>query len=287
MSKLIVFCFDGTGDDETRSETDAVTNVVKVAELLVSDDTTQQVFYAKGIATGESDIKNRVQYITGGGLGDIRDHAVEKLEGVYQPGDEVAVFGFSRGAATARGFVNVLGDAKKTDPVVPVRFLGVWDSVKFSVSISLEQSIPHNIAYTCHLVAVDEQREPFTPTLIDSGGDALEVWFPGDHSDVGGGHLDSALSDIALKFMIKRAIEHGVAFRPGWDGDLPADDAYSGVVHKTDKALMTGPREIRAQRGASVPKLHASVIAKMEHEASYRPSNVVALASSYEIVGTG
>ena len=37
MSKLIIFCFDGTGDDETRSETDDVTDVVKISVLLLTN----------------------------------------------------------------------------------------------------------------------------------------------------------------------------------------------------------------------------------------------------------
>jgi hypothetical protein len=35
--------------------------------------------------------------------------------------------------------------------------------------------------------------------------DVQEVWFPGDHSDVGGGHRETALADVSLHWMINEA----------------------------------------------------------------------------------
>jgi len=51
-------------------------------------------------------------------------------------------------------------------------------------------------------------RGPFAPTLwsnlaeVGAGRTAKQIWFPGDHSDVGGGHDRTGLSDGALKWMI-------------------------------------------------------------------------------------
>ncbi|CCK71114.1 uncharacterized protein KNAG_0G00570 [Huiozyma naganishii CBS 8797] len=50
--------------------------------------------------------------------------------------------------------------------------------------------------------------------------DLVEKWFPGDHSDVGGGWLDdgetnASLSDLPLRWILSEAIKYGVHFRPG------------------------------------------------------------------------
>jgi uncharacterized protein (DUF2235 family) len=63
-----------------------------------------------------------------------------------------------------------------------------------------------------HALAIDEPRGPFRPTLWTAKrgaeppkGQLIEqVWFPGSHGNVGGGHEDCALSDIALLWMAER-----------------------------------------------------------------------------------
>lgn len=91
-------------------------------------------------------------------------------------------------------------DAKGTvEGNVKVFFLGIWDCVN-SVAV-LEGEPPHPVPVTGtahfvrHAVAVDERRVKFKPALIvqdvrssaDSKEDIKEVWFPGNHGDVGGG----------------------------------------------------------------------------------------------------
>lgn len=49
--------------------------------------------------------------------------------------------------------------------------------------------------------------------------DIIEKWFPGDHSDVGGGVFTTAngqdISNLSLRWMIGEALKHGVKFKPG------------------------------------------------------------------------
>jgi hypothetical protein len=112
--------------------------------------------------------------------------------------------------------------------------VGVWDTVgSLGVPNTMFQGIlkhvfrvnrefhdtdlSSTIAYAFHAVAIDEARNPFLPTLwtqTDAGrsaGQHLEqVWFPGFHSDVGGGAEYSAVSDVTLGWMVERAIEAGL-----------------------------------------------------------------------------
>lgn len=51
--------------------------------------------------------------------------------------------------------------------------------------------------------------------------DLIEKWFPGDHSDVGGGgggvysSDGQCVSNLSLRWMVAEAIKHGVKFKPG------------------------------------------------------------------------
>jgi len=77
---------------------------------------------------------------------------------------------------------------------------------------------PH-IRYGRHAVAMDETRRPFTPTLwappYAPGQDVAQVWFPGSHQDVGGGHDRAGLSDGALLWMVEEtSATVGLGFNP-------------------------------------------------------------------------
>jgi uncharacterized protein (DUF2235 family) len=101
--KRIVFCFDGTWN---ALNADTPTNVVLAAasiERLAKDGTAQIIHYDEGVGTG------RLERMSGGmfgaGLIDNVREAYRFLIFNYDPGDEIYVFGFSRGAFSARTFV--------------------------------------------------------------------------------------------------------------------------------------------------------------------------------------
>jgi uncharacterized protein (DUF2235 family) len=62
-------------------------------------------------------------------------------------------------------------------------------------------------------MAVDECRK-FFPILRWHGEQRVsESWFPGSHSDVGGGCTEMDLSDVTLAWMINCAAKHGLRFK--------------------------------------------------------------------------
>lgn len=121
MSKRIAFCADGTWDTA-----DKHTNVYKLFKSLpVTSD--QMPFYDDGVgATG-----NPVLKVAGGAFGTglwakIKE-GYTKIAHVYESGDEVFLFGFSRGAYTARslaGMISACGLPTKnfTDDLVDTAF---------------------------------------------------------------------------------------------------------------------------------------------------------------------
>src|SRR3954470_17593333 len=115
MSKRLVICCDGTWNtpDQERNGQACPTNVTKFALAVADtadDGKEQRVFYHRGVGTSRS------ERIRGGAFGfglsrNVKD-AYRFIVDNYEPGDELYLFGFSRGAFTARstaGFVRNAG----------------------------------------------------------------------------------------------------------------------------------------------------------------------------------
>lgn len=69
-----------------------------------------------------------------------------------------------------------------------------------------ENRIPDKVLKAVHCVAIDETRNAFLPTLMPYASHVEEVWFPGVHSDIGGGYDDNMLSSAPYEFMQNRLI---------------------------------------------------------------------------------
>jgi uncharacterized protein (DUF2235 family) len=103
--KRLVFCFDGTWN---RLDAPYPTNVVVAAEsvLPLAGGTAQLIFYDEGVGT---DKHERFRGgIFGGGLVKNLADAYRFLIFNYTPGDQIYIYGFSRGAYTARSFAGLL-----------------------------------------------------------------------------------------------------------------------------------------------------------------------------------
>lgn len=104
--KRLVFCFDGTWN---KLSADTPTNVVLTAASIVrqtKDNIIQVIHYDEGVGTGRWD---RIRGGTmGAGLFENIREAYRFLIFNYEPGDELFVFGFSRGAFSAQTFVGFI-----------------------------------------------------------------------------------------------------------------------------------------------------------------------------------
>jgi len=105
MSKRIIFCADGTWDKPRNH-----TNVRKLFEAVNSppDIANQVAFYDDGVGSDGTP----VQKLAGGAIGDglfqkIKD-GYRKIVQVYERGDDIFIFGFSRGAYTARSLAGMI-----------------------------------------------------------------------------------------------------------------------------------------------------------------------------------
>ncbi len=86
----------------------------------------QIVFYQSGVGTGTGALQNLFDQGTGLSLGSKIEEAYGFIVDNYQPGDELFLFGFSRGAYTARcinGFINWCGILSKVEMT---HFADIW-----------------------------------------------------------------------------------------------------------------------------------------------------------------
>lgn len=110
MRRLIVCC-DGTWnspDDEDRGKRKP-TNITKISRAVLpvdSNDVSQIVYYDEGVGTSWG--QRLIGGITGFGLSQNVLEAYRFLAHNYNDGDEVYLFGFSRGAYTVRSLVGLI-----------------------------------------------------------------------------------------------------------------------------------------------------------------------------------
>jgi uncharacterized protein (DUF2235 family) len=102
MSKRIVFCFDGTWAAPLTN-----TNVYRLYKALtVTAD--QVTYYDDGIGADATGLARVLQGATGDGLFQKVQDGYTKIAHVFEPGDQVYLFGFSRGAYTARSLAGMI-----------------------------------------------------------------------------------------------------------------------------------------------------------------------------------
>jgi uncharacterized protein (DUF2235 family) len=282
--KRLITCSDGTWNkpDNIDRGKPVSTNVERMFQCICHEDTSdpgqpvrQLKLYDEGVGTGTSLADKLLGGITGAGIDKNIKDVYTFLVLNYQPGDEIYLFGFSRGAYTARsiaGFIRNCGMLKPEnlplidkaydlyrdrnkytapdsdmmesfrehyawEDITPIKFIGVWDTVG-SLGIPLpwyrlknkskykfhDVTLSSTVEYACHALAIDERRRLFEPTLWEKSNtvknDPLhkqqieQRWFAGVHSNVGGGYVDTGLSDIALKWLVNKAHVAGLCYHP-------------------------------------------------------------------------
>jgi uncharacterized protein (DUF2235 family) len=274
--KRLITCTDGTwnkpGDTEDGKSID--TNVCLIYNAIAERDGSgirQLKVYDTGVGSGYT-INDQIM---GGMAGEGLDKRIKDVYSFlvlnYAKGDELYLFGFSRGAYTARslaGFIRNCGILKPenltlldkayqlyrdrntyTMPdsdmmvsfrrnycfknITPIKFIGVWDTVG-AMGIPLpwfntfnyekykfhDVTLSSTIEYAYQALAIDEHREMFEPSIWKRSTNNVcnkqttleQCWFPGVHSNIGGGYADKGLSNGCLQWMAGKARATGLAF---------------------------------------------------------------------------
>jgi uncharacterized protein (DUF2235 family) len=232
MAKNIIVCCDGTGNEYG----DNNSNVLKLYSILPRKDKRQVAFYDPGLGTlhlpaGLCRISRLLlrffSLAFGVGITANIVDAYRYLMRVYESGDRIFLFGFSRGAYTARAVAAMIHKCglldSRNDNLLPyalnlfryerrpriyagfrrsfaircpVHFLGIWDTVKSVGWIYDPLTLPFTkqnpaVHAVRHAISIDERRCFFRQHLWGEPGkgqDVKQVWFAGVHADVGGSY---------------------------------------------------------------------------------------------------
>ena len=326
--KNIVICCDGTrGKYEAE---DKNTNVVRLFERLGKDgkgegDEREQIsYYDPGVGTysplnselgrkvGNLAVSASGTSVTGVGVRGNVVEAYRYLMDCYEPGDEVYLFGYSRGAHTVRVLAGILHRCglltKGSENLIPYmthvyderkhndiaagfkgtfsrqckpHFIGVWDTVA-SVGWLRRAQFSDNrlngdVTYGYQALSVDENREHFRPSVweedaMPEGQTIEQVWFPGCHADVGGQEADRGISDIPLEWMLRNAKQKGLRLRRDWRASLRPDPTGDITPNGSYWRLLGGMADRLIPEGA---KIHQSVLDRLSNsENNYHPTNL-------------
>lgn len=210
--RLYKVAFDGTLNDRSRVPKDEQRTIVAhIAELIGGSD---EVHYYRGPGM-QGRLVSLIDAMFGTSCIEVAQRAAEDYERVVgawraaDPNVEVRIFvtGFSRGAATARHFMNLVSakgvtDARRASTHPPKFYALLFDTVSTGQTDRLNLSLSSDLDYLIHFVALDESRPLFRPVIDvmpeSRGGkpilginstfvpDRIKlVQMPGSHSDIG------------------------------------------------------------------------------------------------------
>lgn len=310
--KNIVICSDGTGNEYGTN----ITNVVETYKLANKHEE-QVVYYDPGVGTGgyhydegTGTLKAAFDKGTGTGIHKNLEQAYRYLMEVYEPGDRVYLFGFSRGAFTIRSLAGMLHNIGLLPPdhdnhleyaskyyldeqyhhlnagfkrdfcrPCPVHFMGVWDTVNSTLlhegAKFTDTKLNPEVRFAYHAVSIDERRKDFPVSLWDesnvSPNQIMEqVWFAGVHSNVGGWYTERDLSSIALCWMMEKAKAAGLDIDDNKLQQRKDERKPDGKIHESYEGFW----KFRRSRRRVIPDeafIHESVIERMNKVPKYQP----------------
>ncbi len=270
---MALYAFDGTWNRERDAgEYGRNTNVVRFKDLY-----TEPKFFYKGVGTKHGRLGKLFGGAFGvGGRNRVEDAVANLADRLAAGDDAVDIIGFSRGASLAVHFANVVSGGVKVkrqgrvEMVTPaIRFLGLWDvvaafgipidvGIRFSrINLGYKLSLPSNVQHCFHALALDERRQTFRPTRLPS---AYEVWFRGVHSDVGGGNENRALNDIAMRWMLSKALALKLPLAPDCIGSACTSANGNAAIGANRDPIENRPRTIGAD-----DRVHYTVTARAAH----------------------
>jgi uncharacterized protein (DUF2235 family) len=248
---------------------------------------------------------SRGAYTARSTVGLVRNSGILHRDQIHRIDDAYALYRSRDPERRPRGDEAKLFRRTYSHPEPPIHFIGVWDTVgALGIPIPDRRWLKpltkrwtfHDTKLSSHVraayqaLAIDEDRELFEATIWEQQpeGRAKEqvveqVWFAGDHCDVGGGHVDHALSDIALLWLVGRARDNGLAFDEPTDdlGPRPrgqdVDPDACGILHNSFNGLFKVlGRERRMVAGDGAFAASSAIRRMQEPSCDYAPQNLQA-----------
>jgi len=330
--RRLVICADGTWNspDQELEEYDLrkPTNVTKLSRAILPvdpDGTSQIVFYDTGVGT-HNFVDKYIGGVTGVGLSDNVIQCYRFLVNNYIQGDEIYLFGFSRGAYTVRslgGLIGKIGLLPKSQEYwlpegydlyryrapakqlrdyrrlnksrnVSVNMIGVWDTVGalgipvgFLNALGREKyqfhdvTLPRGVINAYQALAIDEKRADFVPSVWakNSASQTVEQqWFPGVHTNIGGGYADNGIANHALQWMVEKADAVGLRTDKSYLAHYKAD--HRGAIYESRKGFYKLKKPYLREIGTGINESFSECVGlRQRWDEKYRPTNVTAAKS--------
>jgi uncharacterized protein (DUF2235 family) len=252
--KLIVCC-DGTWN--MPNQPGAPTNVVKMLRAIRPVDdagAAQIIYYHPGVGTG-----NFVDRFIGGTIGVGLTPNVQSAYGFlvdnYFPGDEIFLFGFSRGAYTVRslaGFIDLVGLLRKIDMELFVEVFEVYRKHRLNHTTNSPDDLaaafrPHlrDPTYRSLLAALKVSRRTsilFIGVWDTVGALGVPVgplrWIGGSRYNF---HSTQLSESVRFAYQALAIDEHRRAFRPSiWTRPINRDGSSSSAMQTLEQVWFAG-----------------------------------------------
>jgi uncharacterized protein (DUF2235 family) len=175
----------------------------------------------------------------------------------------------------------------------------IWDRLIYPIRFP-DKKLSSRVHRACHAVSVDDERQTFHPVMwdeADESGRIEQVWFPGVHSDVGGGYPRRSLSLVTLDWMMTKVesdqVSNGLVFIDEIREQYHSQSDWNGPQHNSRSGLAMyyryKPRNIALicndpDTGVAIkhPKIHRSVFERIKGRSTpYAPTGIPA---GYEVV---
>lgn len=271
MKKRIVICADGTWNrPEKDLEKDVATNVLRLARAIQpvgTDGVPQQVFYDWGIGSYYDPI---IGGATGKGLDKNIMDDYRYIVQNYEPGDEIFLFGFSRGAYTVRcvcGLINNCGILKRPDarliqeaftyykrssrPYAPdgeksvafrvahshpsrdIKFVGVWDTVgALGIPLSFMGLLENDDVFYDRKIGRNARLARHALAIDELREDFIPtIWEPRDEGDED--------LDVKQVWFAGAHSDVGGGYQPDKDGTLLSDVPLEWMMGEAKQAGLT------------------------------------------------
>lgn len=121
-----------------------------------------------------------------------------------------------------KGYTRVYDHGGNLGRLISIRAIGVFDTVgslgvpsipwmkKLGIDHSTAElrfydtALSDRVQYAFHALALDEPRPPFSPSVWErnvknkNSTDLRQVWFPGNHGNIGGGWPDQGIANMSI-----------------------------------------------------------------------------------------
>lgn len=168
----------------------------------------------------------------------------------------------------------------------PIQMIGVWDTVgALGIPIKFfdllnpfsngfhKTNLASNVRSGFHALSIDDERKTFHPTLWNersclSDQKIEQVWFPGVHTDIGGGYTERGLSNMSLNWMIKKAAAQGLRFYPQYPAVFSEnpDEKINNSRRGLGKLYAKKLRSLKASEHLLPPRVHPSVFTRKNYQ---------------------